>query len=79
MFYPVDVLPSWLRFIALILPSTYIFEGMRTVLRTGTVDTSSLILAFALNLVYLGLGALFFGWMMRRVREKGYLSRLGME
>jgi hypothetical protein len=32
-----------------------------------------------MNLAYLVLGAAFFGWMLRQVRAKGYLSRLGME
>jgi ABC-2 type transport system permease protein len=79
VFYPVDVLPPWLQTIAHLLPSMYIFEGMRTALRTGTVDVSLLLTAFALNLLYLGIGAGFFGWMLRQAREKGYLSRLGMQ
>jgi hypothetical protein len=32
-----------------------------------------------MNLVYRAAGAAFFGWMLGKVREKGYLSRLGME
>jgi ABC-2 type transport system permease protein len=78
-FYPVDVLPAWLRPVALLLPSTHVFEGMRQALRGEAVDTGSLVAAFGLDLVYLGAGALFFTWMLRRVREKGYLGRLGME
>ncbi len=79
VFYPVDVLPKVLQVIAHGLPSTYIFEGMRTALRTGSVDVSMLMTAFALNVVYLAAGATFFGWMFQQVRKKGYLSRLGME
>jgi ABC-2 type transport system permease protein len=79
VFYPVDVLPRWLQVVAWALPSTYVFEGMRATLRTGRVDMSYLAAAFGLNLVYLILGAAFFGWMLRQVREKGYLARLGME
>jgi ABC-2 type transport system permease protein len=79
VFYPLHVLPTWLQGIARALPSTYVFEGLRTALRTGAVDTSLLWRALALNALYLVLGALFFGWMLQRVREKGYLSRLAME
>jgi hypothetical protein len=32
-----------------------------------------------LDLVYLVAAALFFAWMLERVREKGSLGRLGME
>jgi hypothetical protein len=30
-------------------------------------------------MVYLAVGAGFFGWMLQQAREKGYLSRLGMQ
>ncbi|HEX7251648.1 MAG TPA: ABC transporter permease [Thermoanaerobaculia bacterium] len=79
VFYPVSVLPPWLRPVANALPSTHVFEGMRRALDSGTVDVRSLTAALGLNLVYLAAGSLFFAWMLGRVREKGYLSRLGME
>jgi len=79
VFYPVDVLPGWLQTIAYLLPSTYVFEGMRAVLQTGSIAVSMLLTALALNLVYLALGAAFFGWMLQQARERGYLSRLGMQ
>lgn len=79
VFYPLAVLPPWLQAIAKALPSTHVFEGMRSALQTGHVDTGTLVAAVGLNVVYLGAAAAFFGWMLGRVREKGYLSRLGME
>lgn len=79
IFYPVDVLPAWLQTVAYLLPSAHIFEGMRTALRTGSIDGAGLATAFALNLVYLILGAAFFGWMLHQARTRGYLTRLGMQ
>jgi ABC-2 type transport system permease protein len=79
VFYPVAVLPAWLRPVALALPSTHVFEGMRAVLAGEGVRGGTLATAFALNAVYLAAGAFFFRWMLERVREKGYLGRLGME
>jgi ABC-2 type transport system permease protein len=79
VFYPVDVLPPWLQTMAHLLPSMYIFEGMRTALRTGTVDSALVLTALGLNVVYLAAGAGFFGWMLQQARDKGYLSRLGMQ
>ena len=35
VYYPVTVLPLWLRACGLALPSTYVFEGMRAILFTG--------------------------------------------
>lgn len=78
-FYPVSVLPPVLRKIALALPTTHVFEGMRATLQTGRPDFTPLLPAYALNAVYLALAGAFFGWMMKRVREKGYLARLAME
>jgi ABC-2 type transport system permease protein len=79
VFYPVDVLPPWLQIVAYCLPSTYVFEGMRTVLRTERVDPGMLLLALGLNVVYLVAGATIFSWMLWQARRKGYLSRLGMQ
>ena len=65
--------------LALLLPTTHVFEGMRATLATGRPAFAPLLPAFALNAVYLALAGAFFGWMMSRVREKGYLARLAME
>jgi len=78
VFYPIDVFPSWLQIVAYALPSSYIFESMRAVLRTGSADPFMLLTAFGLNIVYLTAAAAFFGWMLQRARHRGYLSRLGM-
>ncbi len=40
VFYPVSVLPDWLRHIAFFLPTTHIFEGMRLILIEGKFDAS---------------------------------------
>ncbi|MBA2663159.1 MAG: ABC transporter permease [Bradymonadaceae bacterium] len=79
VFYPVSILPVWLQPLAWSLPSTYVFEGMRAALASGVLDGSLLAMAFVLNVVYLILGTLFLGLTLKTVREKGYLSRIGME
>jgi len=73
------VLPAWLRPVALAIPATHVFEGMREVLGGGAFPAARLAAAFALNVVYLAAGSAFFAWMLGRVREKGYLARLGLE
>src|SRR5438552_5512697 len=35
VYYPIDVLPSWLAYVAYALPSAHVFEGMRGVLLGG--------------------------------------------
>jgi ABC-2 type transport system permease protein len=75
VFYPVHILPAGLKIIAFLLPSTYVFEGMRSVLNTGSVDKFLLAVSFGMNSVYLAAGGAFFAWTLRLVRRKGYLSR----
>jgi len=75
IFYPVSSLPFWAQKIALILPSSYIFEGMREVILTGKIPFYNLTLSFLMNLFYIILGALFFKYCFKRSKQKG-LARL---
>lgn len=79
VFYPVDVLPPWLQLPAKFLPSTHIFESLRAGLTSGQASWSVLGLVFLLNLVWLIFGAFIYGWMLKVVKEKGYLTRQSME
>ncbi len=79
VFYPVSVLPFWLQPVAWCLPSTYVFEGMREVLRTGQLDGSMLAWAFGLNLIYMIGGGIFFNWMVQQARVRGLLAKLGTQ
>ncbi len=75
VFYPVNVLPYWAQAIAWCLPPTYIFEGMRKILSTGSFDALYFWLSFLLNLLYLFLSFKFFKFMFNKSKIKG-LSRL---
>jgi ABC-2 type transport system permease protein len=73
VWYPIDVLPVWLRPLAWSLPSTHVFEGMRSVLIEGVFRWDLLGSAFALNLVFLGLGFASFLYAFARARQRGQL------
>jgi ABC-2 type transport system permease protein len=77
VFYPVSVLPTWLQPIALALPPTYVFEGMRSILLHNSFDLTPLWLALGLNVGYLFVGYLTFSWFLASAREKGTLLQLG--
>jgi ABC-2 type transport system permease protein len=79
VFYPVDVLPEWLQPVALCIPATHVFEGMRQVLRGGGFPAAMLARAVMLNAVYLAAAAWFFAFMFRSARKGGYLAKLGMQ
>jgi ABC-2 type transport system permease protein len=79
VFYPVSVLPGWLQPVALALPATHIFEGMREVMRTGAMSWTPLVVAFGLNLVYLALAGGFFGWILKHTRQRGLLTKFATQ
>lgn len=76
VFYPVAALPPAAQWIAYCLPTTYVFEGMRAVIATGTLPVMTLVWSFALNLAYLVLVFWFFYAMFRKVKQKGLLLKL---
>src|SRR3974390_2428731 len=60
VYYPVSTLPGWLQHVAWVLPSTYIFEGMREVLFSAVFRADYFFSAVALDVLYLALGATAF-------------------
>jgi len=76
VFYPVSSLPPGFAAVSRLLPLSYVFEGMREVLRFGIFDFNKFIIAFALNIVYLSLSACFFVWIFSNVKKNGYLVKL---
>jgi ABC-2 type transport system permease protein len=77
VFYPVSVLPAFLRTLARGVPASYVFEGMRQVITAGRFDIHSLAVALALSAVYLVLSLLIFHFVFHNVRKKGLLTRIG--
>jgi ABC-2 type transport system permease protein len=76
VFYPVSVLPGWLQPVALALPCTHVFEGMRAVLDGGPFPAAALAAALGLNLLWLAAAAVFFAANLRQVRASGLLVKL---
>jgi ABC-2 type transport system permease protein len=52
VYYPLDVLPRWAQYISAALPMTYVFEGMRQVLRGDPPPVAHLLISFGLNTLY---------------------------
>lgn len=76
IFYPLSVYPWWLKPVCLILPSTYVMEGMRSVVFQGVFPIGYFFAALAINAVYLAGFSLFYGAMLDRGRQTGGLVRL---
>lgn len=79
VFYPLEVLPAPLQAVARCIPSTYVFEGMRTVLKGQPLPVDNLLWAFGLNGMWIIAAAVFFHRMFTSARTHGYLAKLGTQ
>jgi ABC-2 type transport system permease protein len=77
VYYPVSILPHWLQWVALALPPTYVFEGLRGIVLNGVFDGTLMLKAFALNVVYFVLGLAAFRYFLQSARIHGSLVQMG--
>ena len=76
VFYPVSALPSYVQWLSWLLPSTYVFEGMRSILTGGLIDVQPLVLGSILAVLYATLMVMFFYRMFAYVKKQGKLLKL---
>lgn len=77
VYYPVETLPVWLQYVAHILPSSHVFEGMRAVLFEHRFRADLLVSALLLNALYLAAGVAAFLAYFRVARVRGQLLHVG--
>jgi ABC-2 type transport system permease protein len=77
VYYPLSVLPAWMKPIALALPPTHVFEGMRAVLSEGVLRLDHLAAAAALNVLWIVAAAFAFAALLDKAREAGSLLSSG--
>lgn len=75
IYYPLSILPAWAQKAALFIPSSYMFEGMREFILTGTISLEKFLISFSLNIIYLTLSIWLFMSMFKKSRKLG-LGRL---
>lgn len=71
VYYPLNSLPHWVQSVSQIIPSMYIFEGIRTVVATNSIPWDLVLKSYALDGVYLILGLVFFVRSFKRAKEIG--------
>lgn len=79
VFYPVANMPGWTQPIAWSFPATHIFEGMREVIRTGTMNWQFLTNALLLNVVFLVAAGALFVWILNLTRKRGLLTKFATQ
>jgi ABC-2 type transport system permease protein len=77
VYYPVTILPGWLQVIAHLLPSSYVFEGMRAMMFQHVFRWDLMLASLGLNLAYLLVGLAIYLWSFGRARSLGLLLRTG--
>jgi ABC-2 type transport system permease protein len=76
VYYPISGLPGWAQSIGWLLPCTPVFEGMRSVLKFGTVDSSLIWLSLLSNAIWMLFAAAVYLAVLKHGRESGTLTRV---
>lgn len=74
IYYPVSSLPEWAQTVALLIPTSYVFEGAREVIEKGTLDPNKLYISFLLNAIYIVLSLIFLKKGFNKVLEIGLVK-----
>ncbi len=77
IYYPIEVLPNSLQFLAKGLPLVHIFEEMRSILLNGTVDYLDIIKSISISIVYFVLGVIIFYLSFLGAKVRGTLINMG--
>ena len=79
VFYPLAVLPHWMRVVAYALPPSYVFESMRTVLDGRVPELAPLLGATALAFAYIAVAGYGFSRVYRYAVRSGLIARYSAE
>ena len=77
VYYPIAVLPGWLQVVAYAVPTSYVFEGMRTVLLQHEFRSDLFFEALAINLAYMAAGVALYLLAIGYARKHGMLLQMG--
>ncbi len=79
VFYPLSILPQWMRWVGHALPPSYVFEGLRGIIAGQPFPRLDLLLAASLAVFYLALSCWFFSRVYRHVVRTGLIARYSAE
>jgi ABC-2 type transport system permease protein len=77
VYYPTGVLPGWLQAIAHMVPTSYVFDGMRALLLEHVFRTDLFYRALAINAMYMALGITAYLVAIAYARRHGMLLQMG--
>ena len=77
IYYPIDILPEWLRIIAKLLPLVHIFEEMRNILIHDILSYYQIFKAIIISLIYFIFGIVIFYLSYKGAKNRGTLINMG--
>ena len=77
IYYPIEILPNYLQIIAKALPLVHIFEEMRNILMTETVNYFNIIKSIVISFIYFIFGILVFYISYFGAKKRGTLINMG--
>ena len=79
VFYPLSTLPGWMQHVSRVLPPSYVFESMRSILEGGPISWMNLLWSISLAMMYVLLAGWFFTRIYRRAVRTGLIARYSAE
>ena len=77
IYYPIEILPSWLQILAKLLPLVYIFEEMRNILIYDIISYSQIFKAIFISFLYFMIGVIIFYLSYSGAKKRGTLINMG--
>ncbi len=74
IYYPLSTLPDWAEKVSLLVPTSYVFEGLREVINSGHFDPAKFWISLTLNLAYLALALIYIRSSFKKALEKGLIN-----
>lgn len=79
VFYPLSTLPQWMQYFSYVLPPSYVFEGMRTIIWGGAVSGTMMVWGGCLAMLYILVACWIFTRIYRHAVRTGLIARFSAE
>jgi ABC-2 type transport system permease protein len=79
VFYPLTILPHWMQVISYLLPPTYVFESMRTIVAGGHASQNNMLIGLGLAIAYICLACWTFTRVYHKAVRTGLIARYSAE
>jgi len=77
IYYPIEILPEWLQFIAKLLPLVHLFEEMRNILVNDLINYYAVFKSSIISLLYFIIGIFIFYYSYSGAKDRGTLINMG--